>query len=79
MNKSHKRMALAILTLVAMAFMAWAIQAQCYDYPNSRVGYVWGQATCAYTGTHCIECVAGGGSCFGDLEGNSECVMHDVP
>ncbi len=79
MNKSRKRMILAVLTLVVMAFAAWAIQAQCYDYPNSRVIVYFGEVACGLNGTHCIQCVAGGGSCFGDLDGNVECVMHDIP
>jgi len=67
-----------VLMAILSSFLPRALQAQCYDFWNSRLAYIRGQPVCAYTGTLCIECHAGGGVCFGDADGNTECVMYDI-
>ena len=74
----------AIAALIPLAAIAtWVLPAParggCYDYPDTHIQFFSGQPVCAGWGIWCIECVAGGASCFGDLEGNAECIMHDVP
>ncbi len=81
---SAARQKFVISVLVLMTALAWIVpQAlnaeECYDYPNSRVVVVWGEIACGYTGSHCVACSVGGASCVGDLEGEMECVMHDLP
>ncbi len=81
---SAARQKFVISVLVLMTALAWIVpQAlngdECYEYPNSRVAFIWGVATCAYSGSYCADCSVGGVSCVGDIDGEMECVMHDLP
>lgn len=45
--------------------------AQCFNYSNSRVAWVWTSPVCAYTGSGCRECsqTDNGSYCVADADG----------
>ena len=81
-----KRTLLVILMLALSAvggflFSGQVVQpaeATCYDYHGSRMYYFDGFPYCAYSGTHCMECVTGSGVCVHDHDsGASDCYTFE--
>jgi hypothetical protein len=58
--RRHWQVLVTLAVLVAMA--ALPLFADCYQYSNSRVGYISGQAVCMGTGSGCTECANEDGS-----------------
>ena len=77
-------LAAGILLVTLVAIFGWFLPEaaegdQCYDYPDTMMVEINDIPLCAFWGSHCIECVAGGASCVGDTNGNSGCIVHDIP